>query len=122
MLLLWSSGCGGNSAPAGGSPPGSFGRYPLEVSSNGRYLVDQDNRPFLITGDSPQALIARLSESEADFYFGTRAAGGFNAVWINLLCKPETGGRPDGSIDYVAGANIAGFIKLADAMLAQGVT
>jgi glutamate dehydrogenase (NADP+) len=32
------------------------------------------------------------------------------------------GARPDGSISYVSGANIAGFAKVADAMLAQGVT
>ncbi len=31
------------------------------------------------------------------------------------------GSRPDGSINYVDGANIAGFVKVADAMLAQGV-
>jgi len=31
------------------------------------------------------------------------------------------GKRADGSINYVAGANIAGFVKVADAMLAQGV-
>ncbi|MGY0504161.1 NADP-specific glutamate dehydrogenase [Luteimonas sp. e5] len=30
------------------------------------------------------------------------------------------GQRADGSINYVEGANIAGFVKLADAMLAQG--
>ncbi|MBC3845556.1 NADP-specific glutamate dehydrogenase [Winogradskyella echinorum] len=31
------------------------------------------------------------------------------------------GKNDDGSIDYVKGANIAGFVKVADAMLAQGV-
>ncbi|WP_438973639.1 NADP-specific glutamate dehydrogenase [Polaribacter sp.] len=31
------------------------------------------------------------------------------------------GENEDGSIDYVRGANIAGFVKVADAMLAQGV-
>jgi glutamate dehydrogenase (NADP+) len=31
------------------------------------------------------------------------------------------GRRDDGSINYVAGANIAGFVKVADAMLMQGV-
>ncbi|KAF1701501.1 NADP-specific glutamate dehydrogenase [Pseudoxanthomonas kaohsiungensis] len=31
------------------------------------------------------------------------------------------GRRRDGSINYVDGANIAGFVKVADAMLAQGV-
>ena len=33
----------------------------------------------------------------------------------------EYGKREDGSIDYISGANIAGFVKVADAMLAQGV-
>lgn len=31
------------------------------------------------------------------------------------------GERPDGTVSYVNGANIAGFVKVADAMLAQGV-
>lgn len=31
------------------------------------------------------------------------------------------GTRKDGYVDYVKGANIAGFVKVADAMLAQGV-
>ncbi|HMN80810.1 MAG TPA: NADP-specific glutamate dehydrogenase [Burkholderiaceae bacterium] len=33
----------------------------------------------------------------------------------------EHGRRADGSISYVDGANVAGFVKVADAMLAQGV-
>ncbi len=33
----------------------------------------------------------------------------------------EYGENEDGSIDYIKGANIAGFVKVADAMLAQGV-
>jgi glutamate dehydrogenase (NADP+) len=31
------------------------------------------------------------------------------------------GEQPDGSINYVKGANIAGFMKVAQAMLEQGV-
>ncbi|MCT4629740.1 NADP-specific glutamate dehydrogenase [Winogradskyella sp.] len=31
------------------------------------------------------------------------------------------GKEEDGSIDYITGANIAGFVKVADAMLAQGI-
>jgi len=30
-------------------------------------------------------------------------------------------GKEGGQIDYVKGANIAGFVKVADAMIAQGV-
>ncbi len=33
----------------------------------------------------------------------------------------EYGSRPGGSVNYLDGANIAGFVKVADAMLAQGV-
>ncbi|MEN8704025.1 MAG: NADP-specific glutamate dehydrogenase [Polaribacter sp.] len=33
----------------------------------------------------------------------------------------QYGEQEDGSIDYIKGANIAGFVKVADAMLAQGV-
>ncbi len=71
--------------------------YPLKQSINGRYLVDQNNVPFLIVGDSPQALIVNLSEAEAKMFFADRAAHGFNSVWINLLCNKSTGGRADGS-------------------------
>ena len=33
----------------------------------------------------------------------------------------EYGSQPDGFVDYVKGANVAGFVKVADAMLDQGV-
>jgi glutamate dehydrogenase (NADP+) len=40
---------------------------------------------------------------------------------IHAACV-QHGRREDGSISYVDGANVAGFVKVADAMLAQGVT
>ena len=39
---------------------------------------------------------------------------------IHQACL-QHGRREDGSVSYVDGANLAGFIKVADAMLAQGV-
>ena len=39
---------------------------------------------------------------------------------IHTSCV-EYGTRTDGYVDYVKGANVAGFVKIADAMLAQGV-
>jgi Protein of unknown function (DUF4038)/Putative collagen-binding domain of a collagenase len=67
----------------------------LTVDPTGRYLVDRDGRPFLVVGDSPQALIAQLSEPQADHFFADRQRAGFNSVWINLLCNMYTGGRSD---------------------------
>jgi len=72
--------------------------YPLKISINGRYLVDQNNSPFLIAGDSPQALIVNLSATNAAFYLADRATNGFNTLWVNLLCNTYTGGRADGSL------------------------
>ena len=44
------------------------------------------------------------------------------AIMANIHTSCLTyGTREDGYIDYVKGANIAGFVKVADAMLAQGV-
>ena len=39
---------------------------------------------------------------------------------IHAACV-KYGTEPDGYVNYVKGANIAGFIKVANAMLAQGL-
>jgi len=59
--------------------------YPLAVSADGRYLVDQNGYPFRIHGDSAQSLIANLTYEEADNYLAYRQFQGFNTVNINLL-------------------------------------
>jgi hypothetical protein len=66
-------------------------------SSNGRYLVGQNNVPFLMLGDSPQSLIGNVSEADANAYFADRQALGFNTAWINLLCNGYTYCNSDGS-------------------------
>ena len=40
---------------------------------------------------------------------------------IHARCVEYGGGDGDTYVDYVRGANIAGFVKVADAMLAYGV-
>jgi hypothetical protein len=71
--------------------------YPLKLSANGRYLVDQSNVPVMIVGDSPQSLIVNLTTNEAAMFFADRATYGYNTLWINLLCATYTGGRADAS-------------------------
>ena len=39
---------------------------------------------------------------------------------IHATCA-EHGKRDDGYVDYLKGANVAGFIKIADAMIDQGL-
>ncbi|HTQ10247.1 MAG TPA: hypothetical protein VMI31_09270, partial [Fimbriimonadaceae bacterium] len=53
LATLASCGGGGSTTPL---PPPTW-VYPVKVSANGRYLVDQNGKPFLIVGDAPQALM-----------------------------------------------------------------
>jgi hypothetical protein len=59
--------------------------FPLKAAENGRFLVDQKGRPFLVTGDSPWSLIVQPREEEIDHYLDDRARRGFNAVLVNLI-------------------------------------
>ena len=59
---------------------------------------------------------ARLSWTEADLQQQLRDI----MKGIHDSCL-EYGQKPDGTVDYVKGANIAGFVKVADAMIAFGV-
>src|SRR5579872_5638140 len=54
--------------------------YPLKLSENHRYLVDQNGKPFLMVGDTPQGLMGRLTEQDAEYYFADREAHGFNTL------------------------------------------
>lgn len=83
--------CG--AAQAGAPSPA----FPLKDSDNGRYLVDQNGVPFLMTGDSPQAMIGNLSLADAEFFMDNRAKYGVNTLWINLLCNYGTACNADGT-------------------------
>ena len=71
--------------------------YPLKISPNGRYLVDQSNAPCLLIGESPQALTVNLTTNDAALFFTNRAATASTRAWVNLLCATYTGGRADAS-------------------------
>jgi hypothetical protein len=89
--------------------------FPLKLSANHRYLVDQNNLPFLMVGDSPQGLMGRLTEKQIDAYFADREAHGFNtAGWIDVACAGQdfpdikNGGTVDGILaftGYIPGGN-----------------
>jgi hypothetical protein len=60
-------------------------RFPLRLSDDRRYLVDQAGRPFLIQGDSAWSLIAQLKNDEVETYLEDRRRRGFNTLIVNLL-------------------------------------
>lgn len=82
------------------SRPPEAASFPLRVSSNGRYLVDQNNKPFRIQGEAAWSLIANLTYAEAERYLSNRQAKGFNTVLVELIeHKYAQGGK---------GANFSG--------------
>jgi hypothetical protein len=80
--------------PAGASPV-----YPVKISSsNPRILVDQNNVPFLMVGDSPQSLIVKLSAANGAFYLADRATNGFNTLLVDAICTTYTYGPANASL------------------------
>jgi len=59
--------------------------YPLEMSSNGRYFVDQGGVPVLLHGDTAWSLIGELTREEATQYLDDCAAREFNSLIVTLV-------------------------------------
>ncbi|HYQ44943.1 MAG TPA: DUF4038 domain-containing protein [Polyangiaceae bacterium] len=59
--------------------------FPLKLSSNRRYLVDQNNVPFLINQASSWALIQSLSNADAADYLDGLKQRGFNTVMVSII-------------------------------------
>jgi hypothetical protein len=107
------------------TPPSSASAFPMKVSENHRYLTDQNGRPYLIAGDSPQTILGRMTTEDAEFYFTNRQSYGVNALWVHVMCREnETchadGATPDGVVPFfdhdLARPNAAYFDRL-DTML-----
>ena len=71
--------------------------FPVAISANHRYLLDQNGNPYMVVGDSPHSLIVNLTEAQADQYFADRQAHGINSAWIQVLCDSYAGGRSNGA-------------------------
>jgi hypothetical protein len=69
--------------------------WPLHLEAGKRYLLDAQNRPFLIQGDTPWSLIARLTRENVDLYLEKRRQQGFNAVMVNLIEHQFTDNPPN---------------------------
>jgi Ca2+-binding RTX toxin-like protein len=67
------------------------------MGPNNRYFVDQNGVPFLVNGDSPQALLVNLSPSDMNLYLTTRESQGFNTIIVDVLADTSTGGNTNGT-------------------------
>jgi hypothetical protein len=65
--------------------------YPIRVSPNGRYFVDQAGEPFFWLGDTAWPLFAQYSREEAKTYLENRSAKGFTVIQGVLAWGGGTG-------------------------------
>jgi hypothetical protein len=106
MLVAIACGGGGSSSTSGGSGGNGGGGngggsagivYPLKQSPNKVYLVDQNDTPVLLLGDSPHSLLVNLGTADMTTYMADRQARGFNAILVQVLCNTYTGGNASGT-------------------------
>jgi hypothetical protein len=72
---------GGLSQPIAAAGP----VFPLRLSSNSRYLVDQAGMPFFWNGDSPWSLISHGTRADIDLYLNDRQTKGVNVILLDLI-------------------------------------
>ena len=92
-----------NSPPPLANLPGptvTGARYVTAVSADGRFFVDQQGEPILVRGDSPWSLMVDVSPRDAERYFATRSAQGFNAALVSLIGSTANGGPSDDGATY----------------------
>src|SRR5919197_5435221 len=70
------------------------------VSPSGRYFLDQYGRPLLVKGDSPWALMTRLSPQQARLWFTDPHQRGFNAAIVSLIGATANGAPSDDGATY----------------------
>jgi hypothetical protein len=65
--------------------------YPIRVSSNGRYFVDADDKPFFWLGDTAWPLFTTYLPADAESYLADRARKGFTVIQCVLAWGGGTG-------------------------------
>jgi hypothetical protein len=85
---------GGTSEPPPNPPPSGPVAFPLKLSTNQRYLVDQNNAPFPILGDSGWEVAHNLVPADQDSYLADRVSRGFNAVLVEAIEHKFTTKKP----------------------------
>ncbi len=61
--------------------------FPVKVSANHRYLIDQHDRPFFYLGDTAWELFHRLDRDDADLYLRDRATKRFTVIQAVVLAE-----------------------------------
>jgi chitodextrinase len=115
---------GNTSAPSASVPASTQGmpaaNFPAAVSPNGRYLVDQNGKPYFIQGDSPWFLTESLVAADVDYYLSSRWAQGYNSIILDIVAQSlDSGNAFDSNIygQHPFTNILSGFTNLASVNL-----
>ncbi len=75
-------------------PPPPPAVFPLVVSSNGRYLQDQNGTPFLILGDGAWQAPLNLNTEDQTIFLNDRVGRHFNSVLFDAIEHKFTQNKP----------------------------
>jgi hypothetical protein len=67
--------------------PDRYGR-PIEVSENGRYLVDRNGRPWMMAADTAWSIFSKLNAAEVITYLDSRKSTGFDVGGCSINSQP----------------------------------
>lgn len=59
--------------------------FPIRVSDNHRYFVDQQGHPFFLLGDTGWLLLSKLGQDQVITYLKDRAQKGFNVIQVMVI-------------------------------------
>ncbi len=101
--------------------------FPLQVSPNGRYLVDQNGDPFLLSGDAGWTIANHLPVADQNDYLDHLVNVGYNATilmnivrggaesWPNVNEPADVDGvQPFTTANQFSSANDTYFLKVAN--------
>ena len=86
LALSLAVGCDSGDPPAAPPelPPERVA-YPLQPGAAGLFLRDANGDAAFLQGDAAWSMVVNLDREAVDRYFATRAAQGFNAVYVSLV-------------------------------------
>ena len=71
--------------------------FPINVSTNGRYLKDQKGNPFFYLADTGWQIFNKLTKAEAEQYLEDRKKKGFNVIQAQIVGHfPDAASNTDG--------------------------
>lgn len=106
---------GGSQSGVGGTSSGGGAAnavFPVRASTNGRYLEDQNGRPFRVHGDAIWDASVSFSSTELGVYLDDRRSRGFNTILVQISNPVKY--QPNSTAPASKGANGAlPFLKNA---------